>query len=128
MLWSTQWWEYQKLWTRQLRSKTVLFRDVKMTSTSEAEIQISHYLYSIAWKLEKCARQKYWKEILPASLLAITVMLMKITFVIGHEGLKMKSTMRAFRRRNILICFLVFLVYVQKVSTILVHERCVTFL
>lgn len=39
----------------------------------------------------------------------------------------MKSTMRAFQRFNILICFLVFLVYMQKLSTILVGERCVTF-
>lgn len=41
---------------------------------------------------------------MPPSLLAITVMLIKITVVIGCKGLKMKSTVRIFQRFNILIC------------------------
>lgn len=64
-------------------SWTVLFRDGKMTSTSEVEIQISHH----PCKLKKCPRQKYQIEILPASLLAITLMLIKITVIIGCKGL-----------------------------------------
>lgn len=41
---------------------------------------------------------------MPASLLAVTVILNKVTVVIGCKGLKLKSTMRGFQRFNILIC------------------------
>lgn len=41
---------------------------------------------------------------MPAWLLAISVMLIKNTVVIGCKGLKMKSTVRSFERFNILIC------------------------
>lgn len=42
---------------------------------------------SIAWKLKKFSGQKYWIEILLASLLAIIVTLIKITVVIGCKEL-----------------------------------------